>query len=188
MDRSELTHIERLERLERLGIPVINVYPEEQEAYGCVVRSLQSIAGAEATEVEWEMRLSLVRRARSSEELFTEMDGDMNAFRAAMFRDFTSDLVDIDGYIRRLATRDTPLGRSLQRFDVSAAHRTPLDVAHEVRQGNKVMLTVMEDTKWHAAHVSPNPDGALVQLSDRGKLWPLNPDRNYDAFIFKQRE
>lgn len=187
MDRSELTHIERLERLERLQVPVINAYPEEREANGCVVRSLQSIADAEATEVEWEMRLSLVRRTRSSEELFTEVDGDMVAFQAAMFRNFVSDLGDIEGYIRKLATRDTPLGRSLRAFEVAAAHRRPLDVVHEVRQGNKVMLTVMEDTKWHAAHVTPNPDGALVQLSDGGQSWPLDPDRHYDAFIFKPR-
>lgn len=187
MDTSELVRtMERLERLERLHIPVINVYPGEKEANGCVVRSLQSIAGTEATEIEWEMRLSLVRGA-SLEKLFTEVDGDMDALQAAMFRNFVSDLCDIGEYIRKLTTRDTPLGRSLRTFDVANAHRTPVDVAGEVKRGNRVMLIVMDNTGWHAAHVSPNPDGALVQLSDENQLWPLNPNRHYDAFIFKPR-
>lgn len=187
MDTSELVRtMERLERLERLHIPVINVYPGEKKANGCVVRSLQSIAGTEATEIEWEMRLSLVRGA-SLEKLFTEVDGDMDTLQAAMFRNFVSDLGDIEEYIQKLTTRDTPLGRSLRTFDVANAHRTPLDVAGEVKRGNRVMLVVMDNTGWHAAHVSPNPDGALIQLSDENQLWPLNPNRHYNAFIFEPR-
>ena len=163
--------------LRKRGIDLDAARKEREKAEsGCVIRSLQSALGAQATEEEWELRLRDVRLSES----FPSVIPVMTAFRM--------DLANIWTFIMRLATHDTPLGQALQAVELEDAALTGREIKSRLKLGEKVcviggLVTEGRLEGFHMAHIELDGETA-VSRSDQYTNVELEDDTEYLSLVF----
>lgn len=163
--------------LKSRGIDIDTLRREREKAQsGCVIRSLQSALGAQATEKEWEMRL---RSVRSS--------GDLSAFGIPVSIAFSMDLANIWDLINRIRTHETPLGSALKEAELEDTS-TGSEIKARIADGENVciiggLVTNEGLAGFHMAHIVSDGE-IVVSRSDDGVPVELEDDTEYLSLVF----
>lgn len=121
----------------------------DKDEVGCVMRSLESALGVQATDQEWQMRIEDIKRMKQQ--------GGMDP------------QFEFIEYVREY--HRTPLGEALQRFDVQRVN-TGREVREALEQQKVVLMTmhvILPDGRsgFHMAHVETGAQsGQIVLKSD----------------------
>lgn len=165
-------------------------FEENKRTCGCVIRSLESVLGARATDDEWRLRFAVLGEITSPwslvmgygipktdeerKRLFFEIERDMG---------YIKDFVEI---LRASRTPRTPLGEAIGQYNVKWRYWDGQDIAGALGRGNKVIYT----TDRHFMHIGWAEGHKAVSLSDDGQCFSFEGLKRSRVLVFEhlQRE
>lgn len=167
----------RRDLLRDIGVDVDTLrMEEERRESGCVIRSLQSALGAQATEKEWEMRLKSLRTA----SFFSSVIPPLTAFHM--------DIANIWRLIKDISAHDTPLGNALREVELEDTTLTGREIKSRIETGEKVCIIggLAENGNlvgFHMAHIGLEGE-TIISRSDENTKVELRDDTEFLSLIF----
>ncbi len=166
-------------KLSKIGIQPIYQEIDDgltAENAGCVVRSLASAAGVEATDLDYGARLA-------------RLNGDIDETPSVQFQlpdyfseDLRQGMLDSLATMDDLTFMDTPLGRKLRNVQIRVEAFNAEGIHKAIGKGEKVIFAGI---RQHWAHIDKDSEGGLVFASDDGyRFDPESPDAHYPVLIF----
>lgn len=148
--------------------------------HGCVIRTFESIAGAQATQEEYYARIRqmlIFALGRANREI----NGGVGLDAISAFEEEQGNIEDL---FQELQSHDTPLGISLSTMSMMPVFTT-IEQHERFIDGGKKVAIVLPKHMFHLGKI----DGSLVRLSDNSQPvgLPSNPYSPYHGFIFSHR-
>jgi len=177
-------------------------FQEQQDKYGCVMRGLESITRARATDEEWRLRLDQVtsRHDYSEKEkraVLVEKDLDvaLDLISKGLQRDLKERLPRL---FAEIGTHQTPLGQTLGGYDISQRSLDRNQLFSTLEEGKKVMATAFVaftdiesgeicDVGLHTFHVVNDPEKGLVDASGGHGKVELPEGTEIPCFVFSPK-
>ena len=167
------------------------IFHTEKALFGCVVISLESFFGTDATHQEWEQRLAAVR-ARLYQLNQVNQEAPNPRSRNRLRKEIIlADFEDVRKYINTVAGNDSPLGVAIKNSELEHKVQTGAEVLELLANGTellamwKMVRKVYGGSIGHMAHLRHSPtEGFALGVSD-GIPWRVN---NKQAYFTLQRK
>lgn len=178
------------EVLEERGADLRKIKRELQKVQsGCVIRALESITGAQATEGEWDLRLGQLNSGPSFFELVDEIGGNGSLLVTAILGEIENDLQQVEDLVVQMSGTDSPMGSKLKGTKVHFDRLTPPEMKTAITAGNELMFAgASRNTRggigMHALHLGIDSHGRFISKSDSGNPIVVDDEDRYRVLVF----
>lgn len=146
---------------------------------GCVIRSLESLTGAQATDAEYIQRLEVVEQAPDIVDIAINTPNPAD-IPTVLLNEREKDVQEILKLIKNLRRGDSPLAKALQELEVTRVRSNSTNVNDRLASGDAVVIISYN----HMLHIGLSPEGKFVSLSDDRIPVKLGETTTYDTLIF----
>lgn len=160
----------------RQGIPP-DVLRErsKRKLVGCVIKALESITGAQATEQEWKLRLTQVVASES------DRGGS---------KQFENDVKQVETLIKDIILSKSPIGQVLEGRGISSRRCCLDELQQIIERGDDVLsLGIIKSgntIQAHAAHLGYRDGFGLILKSDGDRPISLRPGALLNVIVFSK--
>lgn len=152
---------------------------------GCVLRAVQSLLGAKATEKQWDERLAQVAAFSVPMDLINKKRHPVDFEEELRWEKLRErDIGDITLFLGGLEASDTPLGESIRRFDWCSRIMGVEEMKRSLLKGSRVLLLTVN----HLAHIMYDKEtNWLYSKSDRYLSPRIDRGALYRVYEFTQK-
>lgn len=139
---------------------------------GCVIFALESLTGTQATDNEWNERLTQVQLAEHT-----------------LTTDLSLEVTTIKMLIEEISASESPMGQVLAGMQITQQSCDAPMIGSLLNEGNQIMAIGLvrsgKKVLGHASHINAVDGLQLVSASDNGEKIQLQPNQSVNCFVFK---